>query len=350
MINTKNFKEVRLKTINELSNSLALATYGNEFSCMLCEEKQFPYDCFGKSSTIKVKIDKVFNSLPPAVCLANNGDISCAPIRSPSRTMKTSVSENICSFLCRELYATVSHCYAVEIPEDVKYEDIGEVYDDMESPYCIFFVETKTQTKYLMGSTENIYYIVGFIKDILSKKQLSENELVVVEDSGENVVVSISKDDIEIDHDRFLSDEINFLKKNISQITHKENTPATDSFVSYFVSEEDETLFIYLGENNLLATISAVDVSDDQIVSLVENVLFGLGYIWNEDGSTLKFEEKLVEKISEASISEKEDFLGYPVSADVLENIEDRIREILAQMPYDEIVRFVKKFLLQEDK
>lgn len=350
MIDTKNFKEVRLKTIYELSNALALATYGNEFPCMPCEEKQFPYDCFNKSNTIKIKIDKVFVNLPPVVCLANNGDISCTPIISPSRTMKTSISENICSFLCRELYATFSHCYAVEIPEDVRYEAIGEVYDNMENPYCIFFVNTETQTKYLMGSTENIHYVIGFIQDIFSKKQLVENELVVIEDSGENVVISISKDDIEIDHNKFLSDEIDSLKKNISQITHKENTPTTDSFVSYFVNEEDETLFIYLGENNLLATISAVDVSDNQIVSLVEDVLFGLGYIWNEDGSAFKFEEKLVEKISEASVSEKEDFLGYPISADILENIEDRIREILAQMPYDEIVKFVKKFLLQEDK
>lgn len=57
-------------------------------------------------------------------------------------------------------------------------------------------------------------------------------------------------------------------------------------------------------------------------------------------------EDMLVEKISEAHYTEIEDFLGYPISADVMENLEDRIREVLDQMPEDEMILFKQKYLV----
>lgn len=56
-------------------------------------------------------------------------------------------------------------------------------------------------------------------------------------------------------------------------------------------------------------------------------------------------EDMLVDKIREAHYTEIEDFLGYPISADVVENLEDRIREVLDQMPEDEMLLFEQKFL-----
>lgn len=50
------------------------------------------------------------------------------------------------------------------------------------------------------------------------------------------------------------------------------------------------------------------------------------------------------EKIQNSHYTEIEDFLGYPLSADVMENLEDRIREVLYQMPEDEILKYKKKF------
>ena len=57
-------------------------------------------------------------------------------------------------------------------------------------------------------------------------------------------------------------------------------------------------------------------------------------------------EDMLVEKICEAHYTDIEDFLGYPISADVMENLEDRIREVLDQMPEDEMFLFEQKYLV----
>lgn len=56
-------------------------------------------------------------------------------------------------------------------------------------------------------------------------------------------------------------------------------------------------------------------------------------------------EDMLVDKIREAHYTEIEDFLGYPISADVMENLEDRIREVLDQMPEEEMLLFEQKYL-----
>lgn len=57
-------------------------------------------------------------------------------------------------------------------------------------------------------------------------------------------------------------------------------------------------------------------------------------------------EDKLVDAISTDNVMEIEDFLGYPISDIVLENLEDRIREVLDQMPDEEIRKFVSKYNL----
>lgn len=55
-------------------------------------------------------------------------------------------------------------------------------------------------------------------------------------------------------------------------------------------------------------------------------------------------EDQLTERIMNASNADKEEFLGYEISADVLENLEDRIREVLNQMPEEEMMVFEKKY------
>lgn len=57
-------------------------------------------------------------------------------------------------------------------------------------------------------------------------------------------------------------------------------------------------------------------------------------------------EDMLTEKICEAHYTDIEDFLGYPISADVMENLEDRVREVLDQMPEDELLLFERKYLM----
>lgn len=57
-------------------------------------------------------------------------------------------------------------------------------------------------------------------------------------------------------------------------------------------------------------------------------------------------EDKLIDAISTDNVMEIEDFLGYPISDIVLENLEDRIREVLDQMPDEEIQKFVSKYNL----
>lgn len=55
-------------------------------------------------------------------------------------------------------------------------------------------------------------------------------------------------------------------------------------------------------------------------------------------------EDILTEKISNDSVQGIEDFLGYPISADILENLEDRIREVLDQMPEEEMIKYELKY------
>lgn len=55
-------------------------------------------------------------------------------------------------------------------------------------------------------------------------------------------------------------------------------------------------------------------------------------------------ENKLTEAISNDSVLNIEDFLGYPISADVLENLDDRIREVLDQMPEEEMLKYEEKY------
>ena len=57
-------------------------------------------------------------------------------------------------------------------------------------------------------------------------------------------------------------------------------------------------------------------------------------------------EDMLVEKICEAHYTDIEDFLGYPISADVMENLEDRVREVLGQMSEEEMFLFEQKYLM----
>lgn len=55
--------------------------------------------------------------------------------------------------------------------------------------------------------------------------------------------------------------------------------------------------------------------------------------------------EMLVEKISSASIYDIENFLGYQISADVLEDLEERIRKILNVITETELLYWERRFL-----
>lgn len=56
-------------------------------------------------------------------------------------------------------------------------------------------------------------------------------------------------------------------------------------------------------------------------------------------------EDVLTDKISNDSVSSIEEFLGYPISSDGLEGLEDRIRDILDHMPEDEMIKWEQKYL-----
>jgi len=82
---------------------------------------------------------------------------------------------------------------------------------------------------------------------------------------------------------------------------------------------------------------------------------YGINYLMffnepEEDNAGKEYEaieDILTERISSDTVSNIEKFLGYSISADVLENIEDRIREVLDQMPEEEILLYEKKYLTQ---
>lgn len=59
-------------------------------------------------------------------------------------------------------------------------------------------------------------------------------------------------------------------------------------------------------------------------------------------------EDKLVEKISGLHYTELEDFLGCQLSFDILDHLEDVIREILDQMPEEELLLYEQKYLVEE--
>lgn len=55
-------------------------------------------------------------------------------------------------------------------------------------------------------------------------------------------------------------------------------------------------------------------------------------------------EDILTERIASDSILDIECFLGYPLSVYDLKNIEDKIREVLDQMPEDELLIYEEKY------
>ncbi|MCD7996419.1 MAG: hypothetical protein LUH21_04210 [Clostridiales bacterium] len=58
-------------------------------------------------------------------------------------------------------------------------------------------------------------------------------------------------------------------------------------------------------------------------------------------------EDKLTEVISNSSVAEIEDFLGYQISADILENLEEKIRQVLDQMPEEEMIKYELKYQIK---
>lgn len=54
--------------------------------------------------------------------------------------------------------------------------------------------------------------------------------------------------------------------------------------------------------------------------------------------------QALVSRIAESSILNVEELLGHPVTADILENLEDHVLEALAQMPEEELERLEEKY------
>lgn len=55
-------------------------------------------------------------------------------------------------------------------------------------------------------------------------------------------------------------------------------------------------------------------------------------------------EKKLIEKISNDKISNIEDFLGYQIKDIVINDLDDKIREVLCQMPGEEIIKYARKY------
>lgn len=54
--------------------------------------------------------------------------------------------------------------------------------------------------------------------------------------------------------------------------------------------------------------------------------------------------KELLDRIEETSIPEIEDFLGYPVTNEIIENLREHLEEAYDQMPEEEIESFEQKF------
>lgn len=62
-------------------------------------------------------------------------------------------------------------------------------------------------------------------------------------------------------------------------------------------------------------------------------------------------QEHLCKKILNDTIINIEDFLGYPISSEILEGgLEDRVREVLEQMPEEELLLYEQKYSLQKNQ
>jgi hypothetical protein len=103
---------------------------------------------------------------------------------------------------------------------------------------------------------------------------------------------------------------------------------------------------------------AAYDKAMDRVAKKLTNAFPTLGIDYNvecenpdedyDDYYHKSIEDELVEKIRGANYTEIEDFLGYPISAKVLENLEDRIREVLDQMPDEEFLLYKQKYLTED--
>lgn len=54
--------------------------------------------------------------------------------------------------------------------------------------------------------------------------------------------------------------------------------------------------------------------------------------------------EKLLDKIEAATIGDIEDFLGYQVTDEILEDLRTHLEDVYDQMPEEELEQFVKKY------
>jgi hypothetical protein len=55
-------------------------------------------------------------------------------------------------------------------------------------------------------------------------------------------------------------------------------------------------------------------------------------------------EKKLIEKIPNDTISNIEDFLGYQIKDVMINDLDDKIREVLCQMLGEEIIKYARKY------
>jgi len=64
---------------------------------------------------------------------------------------------------------------------------------------------------------------------------------------------------------------------------------------------------------------------------------------------TTPVHELLIKFVCNDTVENIEDFLGYPISANVLEGLEDRMREVLSQMPDEELTRYKERYGIKEN-
>lgn len=83
-------------------------------------------------------------------------------------------------------------------------------------------------------------------------------------------------------------------------------------------------------------TFSHDVISKDDVLDLIEEMAIEVSI------DTEKTVEQYMNE--KASVSELEDFLGYPITDVVIECKDDKIKEVLSQMPEEEIEVFYNKY------
>lgn len=107
-----------------------------------------------------------------------------------------------------------------------------------------------------------------------------------------------------------------------------------------------DKVWVTTGKKTRTGKVSQYRITEDSYDVGIE-LEGGVGLSWfqgSDFGSIIFLSsviENLLNKIPEESVSEIEEFLGYPISADILEDIDSHLRKALSQMSGKEVKKWI---------